>query len=386
MIRTRAAFGIVAALTLAAATAGAAIQPVAQNRSAVVFATVSVGEDFAHDAVQSDAPDFNLFEDTVTVTEELPGTSATADAHHRSDLDESSFFFVGDIFADATADAPDVFSEAFGQSHFNLTFSVDERSILAVYGELNVDGAASAHVNLIGGALSYNVSQSAPGVTSIVEEFVLEPGVEYIFTAHTGGFGQVFDGTDTIADGHVFLNGFVSSVVAVPSAEALSELSAHPNPTRGAVTFEVGDGRGDLSIFDAAGRLVRRLEVSSAVVAWDGRAESGAPAAPGVYFYRVDRGGGETPRRRRLSLVGGFAPGCRTGRVGGWILVQRETEVAKERHPVPDTSTASIRSGGGAPPRAPTSSPGQPPPPSARRNRVRLLVSIATRRRRVRFE
>ena len=70
--------------------------------------------------------------------------------------------------------------------------------------------------------------------------------------------------------------------------------SAFPNPSMGPVRFRADGpltGPSSLCIFDASGRLIRRLSSDRAgsgpqEIRWDGRNESGAEAAAGVYFYR----------------------------------------------------------------------------------------------------
>ena len=57
-----------------------------------------------------------------------------------------------------------------------------------------------------------------------------------------------------------------------------------------------------LSLFDAAGRLVRLLldetiASGSHRVAWDGRNDGGQEVAAGVYFYRLDAGEFSATRR-----------------------------------------------------------------------------------------
>ena len=74
----------------------------------------------------------------------------------------------------------------------------------------------------------------------------------------------------------------------------------HPVPF-GALGAEIPygleqSGEVELSVFDAAGRCVRRLAMGSAAAGehrafWDGHDERGADAAPGVYFYRLVAGG-----------------------------------------------------------------------------------------------
>jgi len=61
----------------------------------------------------------------------------------------------------------------------------------------------------------------------------------------------------------------------------------------------------DLSIFDAAGRFVRRL-VSGAVepgrnqVVWDGRNQRGGPVGSGVYLVRLEAADAERPLKLML--------------------------------------------------------------------------------------
>ena len=71
---------------------------------------------------------------------------------------------------------------------------------------------------------------------------------------------------------------------------------AQPNPFGiGAagteIFFRIDPGtRGDVSVYDIRGRVVRELRGEGSVV-WDGRDRSGRDASPGIYFYRVKSGG-----------------------------------------------------------------------------------------------
>ena len=65
-------------------------------------------------------------------------------------------------------------------------------------------------------------------------------------------------------------------------------------------------GSGELSIFSADGRLVRRLELDKRLAreyeaVWDGLNEAGKPVGSGLYYYVLDAGGGE--RRGTLAVV-----------------------------------------------------------------------------------
>jgi hypothetical protein len=75
-------------------------------------------------------------------------------------------------------------------------------------------------------------------------------------------------------------------------------LRAWPNPSRGATTFSLEVPRaasGTVDVHDVAGRLVRRLAdgplpAGTQSLRWDGRDETGAKAAAGVYYLRLAAG------------------------------------------------------------------------------------------------
>jgi hypothetical protein len=93
--------------------------------------------------------------------------------------------------------------------------------------------------------------------------------------------------------------GPANQVTAVGDAGAsrVRVVEIRPNPVSGSATiwYQASPGRADLSIYDAAGRLVRTLvdgEQDAGVrsVVWDGGVEGGARARPGVYYARLRSG------------------------------------------------------------------------------------------------
>jgi hypothetical protein len=74
----------------------------------------------------------------------------------------------------------------------------------------------------------------------------------------------------------------------------LASRSPGPGPLK--LSFALaGPGVVQLDVYDVAGRLVRRLHrgpvAGSQVLEWDGFDAAGAPAAPGLYFVRLESGG-----------------------------------------------------------------------------------------------
>ncbi len=95
-------------------------------------------------------------------------------------------------------------------------------------------------------------------------------------------------------------------------SDALLAVHNFPDPFRGrtTITYELPHdvARARLRIYDAAGRLVRRLDPAAAQargrheVRWDGRDESGVSVSAGVYFYRLEAGSlSATDRMVRLT-------------------------------------------------------------------------------------
>lgn len=83
--------------------------------------------------------------------------------------------------------------------------------------------------------------------------------------------------------------------VAAPPAGLRSGLLAWPNPAHDVVRLVLLSAPGwsvHASVYDAAGRLVRRLPAAAAIapfttLSWDGRDGDGAPLPGGTYFVRV---------------------------------------------------------------------------------------------------
>jgi len=72
------------------------------------------------------------------------------------------------------------------------------------------------------------------------------------------------------------------------SLPASAEFALSPNPARGAVRILYDTRPRSLNVYDAVGRLVRRLEPRESWSVWDTRNASGAGVSSGVYWIRGD--------------------------------------------------------------------------------------------------
>jgi hypothetical protein len=93
----------------------------------------------------------------------------------------------------------------------------------------------------------------------------------------------------------LIVGGAGATDVEVVTGTAVFDLAASPNPFRDASELRFSLPREDrvtLTVYDAAGRLVRRLvdgaaAAGSHVHRWDGRDDGGQRVAAGVYLARL---------------------------------------------------------------------------------------------------
>jgi len=139
-----------------------------------------------------------------------------------------------------------------------------------------------------------------------------EPGLVAYFRADEAGGDTLRDGSLNGHDAETFEVSWVQGVVL--HATCVDEqagggerarVTNHPNPfaTGTKISFLMqNSSEGSVSVYDVAGRLVRRLAggpfaAGRHAVTWDGRTEAGVPAASGVYFCRLATSRGTETRR-----------------------------------------------------------------------------------------
>ena len=121
------------------------------------------------------------------------------------------------------------------------------------------------------------------------------------------GIGEVTNGPPfTRRTFRIQLDRAVLSVDPVANPVALDlQLAAAPNPVRSnaTLTFTLPtEGRADLTILDASGRVVRRLTSGTRSagphsVTWDRTSEAGSKVGAGIYFARLDAGTAHATRK-----------------------------------------------------------------------------------------
>jgi DNA-binding beta-propeller fold protein YncE len=100
-----------------------------------------------------------------------------------------------------------------------------------------------------------------------------------------------------------------SGLDELAAASAHREVVNFPNPFNPSTTISFSsttDGHAEVAVYDASGRLVRRLvdstiEAGEHTVPWDGRDEEGREVASGVYLYRVQAPG--VSQERKMALL-----------------------------------------------------------------------------------
>jgi len=138
----------------------------------------------------------------------------------------------------------------------------------------------------------FHVIRVQDGRETRLTPVLITDGPRYAFVDRTGHPGSLYDyWLEAVArDGTRERFGPRSALFPRPSLT----VTAHPNPVRAGETmrFEItADAPPKADLFDLAGRRVRSWSgVADLARGWDGRLDSGARAAPGVYFLRVRSG------------------------------------------------------------------------------------------------
>jgi hypothetical protein len=180
-------------------------------------------------------------------------------------------------------------AEAFVHDHSNLGISAVDLHYRQSGGPWQ--SAAMAHQ----GDGIYLATIPTPAVTGDTDYYILaasnsgrQEGMPRVAPAHWYSFLQ--EGTTDVAD--------------LPAGAPAALHGNYPNPFNPSTTFSfelLYADHAELSVFDAQGRLVRRLvdglcEAGRTEVRWDGRDDAGRTLPSGLYLYRLRAAGLEYSR------------------------------------------------------------------------------------------
>jgi len=287
------------ASTLSVTSKAAAVTPLSSYREVATFGSLllegQMSGPFEIDERPSD--ELGSFDDTASTDLDFGETFVAASATQTSHWGTTQFAFDATFTCEAGLGAGDRAAEGFGDAVAVVHFQVDEATTAIFAGWLTASGNGNSNLVLETAESTILLALGgANGSFPIDESRVLAPGV-YVLRCVTGGYGRQFPGMDpSPAAGSitatVTFSTSTSAPVATPGTDAV--IALHPNPLRGAASILLGrsNPRGtDVRVFDARGRLVRTLGPAFAhSIQWDGRDDSGAPLAPGVYFVRAGDG------------------------------------------------------------------------------------------------
>lgn len=279
-----------------------AVTPISQGRGLQTFAVYSPAQgenDASTETIQNlELGEWN--EEAICHVGE-PGAEAIGTAYMTSRIDETGVSITASTRGDADIRVPEDFAEGLGTARATYVFSVDTTTPCRVVVNALEQGNGSFTflLRVHDGPIIILAPFDVPEIA--IDELVqLEPGT-YEVNTQSSGFGQAFNGTDTIAAVDYSIEISFPSPTSVPSLPVAAGPTVWPNPfsestqisLRNAIDSET------IEVIDPAGRLVRQFAVQGAgEVRWDGRDDAGQRVGAGIYFVRA----GQRPATRVVVL------------------------------------------------------------------------------------
>jgi len=124
----------------------------------------------------------------------------------------------------------------------------------------------------------------------------------------TGPDTIVEGGLDDLLIAAIFDVTDIEDELAIKFVTNLGQNTPNPFNPSTEIRFSLADaGDVDLSVYDVAGRLVRRLasghhDSGEHRVTWDGESDAGQAVSSGMYFYRLETADGRTASKRMLLI------------------------------------------------------------------------------------
>jgi hypothetical protein len=133
-------------------------------------------------------------------------------------------------------------------------------------------------------------------------------GLRYTFTDETVEPGSAYRYLVMVSDEDGERRLFETELITIPALTvALNRISPNPFNPHTTIAYTIADtGPVTLGVYDAGGRLIRKLvdrphAAGRYAETWDGRNQSGATVASGVYFVRLESRGHVTTKKAVLS-------------------------------------------------------------------------------------
>jgi hypothetical protein len=175
---------------------------------------------------------------------------------------------------------------------------------------------SSAHVGELPATIDLEFSPNGPGGPWLwIAEGLADSGHHQWIVPATATdrahvrvtLSQGAEGASTISAAFRILDpGATATPLTLPD-RGLAQLHLLGNPFRGQARFRVDGVTGragwHLTVYDAAGRTVRRLRLGPSPVTWDLADHSGQPVGAGVYFVALARNGGGAVARQRVVVL-----------------------------------------------------------------------------------
>jgi hypothetical protein len=286
-------------------TVPAEVIPLNQDRTISCSSIASDGEVNLIYEDSASAPDFDLFNETVSVTSYIGSAYAHGAAHQTSVIEPTAFFAYGGCDAKGEGYEGWGYGDGHGRTFFQCEFEINTPTLFALTGYLESYEEGSTILSLTGSGISLNLAAGYNNHFDFNESGDLTPGI-YIFTvlASSSAYG------DITSFGHAFGGFEVEMVFTSTSASPFSgrddltlRLSPNPFSQKTEIAFSVPVQRiSSLEIFDLRGHLVRSLVTGgreSGSLSWDGRNSRGQAAATGTYLILL-RSGDEVWRQKAI--------------------------------------------------------------------------------------
>lgn len=280
------------------AAALAEVTVTSPHRQLLTFSSVVVDQVFDVDSDVFNADSTGQVELQDVGDAAIGASTAHAEAWHSSFINGSTISVMGATGATAAVDptVPNAFAEANGATNLSLYLEIDIPTEYVLSGGLGHGGAGHVELRLTSQSEGTVWSFSPPpdGTLPLSEVGVLQPDT-YVLTFGSGGYAQAGPGAGVdVQTGTFDIVIDLLDVVAVAEGTPVAggRLEVVPNPMRAGTPLhlDVGDAPKDvtISILDVSGRLLSRLTPEGGRTSWDGTDAHGRPAAPGVYFVRLD--------------------------------------------------------------------------------------------------